>query len=94
LGELVQKVTDIGLAALLVYEYNPEIIDRVECFSSDTITFWIRGVKHFDLQIIEESYRDPKTTIYAKAYADAYAKVLELRDIATRQGAYQKKVGG
>jgi hypothetical protein len=77
--------------AFIVYEYSDiRLIDRVEAFSSSAITFWLR-VKEFDLKIIEEKFKDKDNTVYLRDYAKAFEQVLALRDIAVKNGAWQKK---
>lgn len=87
-----QKVRDIGLAALFVYECGIECIQRVELFGSSN-TFYIQGVPSFDFEIICTDYDDPKAVLSnIKAYAQAFVEVQELKRLAAPSGVWQKKV--
>jgi hypothetical protein len=84
------KIQSASLAAFIVYEYSDiRLIERVEAFSSSAITFWIR-IKEYDLKIIEEKFGDKQNSVYLADYSKAFEQVMELRDRAVKQGAWQK----
>jgi hypothetical protein len=73
-----------------VYEYSDiGVIERVEAFSSSAISYWLR-IKQFDMEAITEKFDDSQNTVYLRDYAKAYEQVTMLRDIAVKQGAYQR----
>jgi hypothetical protein len=84
------KIQSAALAAFCVYEYNSvDIVDRVEAFSTSAISYWLR-IKQFDMEAITEKFDDSQNTVYLRDYAKAYEQVMELRDRAVKQGAWQK----
>jgi len=70
----MQKTTDFGLVVLCVYEYSDiKIVERVERFSSETTTYWLR-VPHFDFEAITEKYNDTNV-VFVKSFAASVEQV-------------------